>query len=162
MKHILLLSIAALLTIAGCKSTKPGTAAVALPVQDTVTNESFRKLMRDKDLYNAVKETVPVDTAYLVRDTLHVLTKRILGCDAENFKLFWNGATAKSLPPQVTVKLFQQVDAGCKERHYFHLTYNVKSLKLSNSNTAPATDSAALSATILHIGGYKNPVRYGY
>lgn len=162
MKHILLLFTTVLFLIVGCKSTRPGTAAVAPPIEDTVTDESFRKLMRDKDLYNAVKEAVPVDTAYLVRDTLHVLTKRILGCDAENFKLFWNGAMAKSLPPQVTVKLFQQVDAACNERHYFHLTYNIKSLKLRGENMAPATDSVAVNSTIVHIGGYKHDVKYGY
>lgn len=160
MKHIILSFLTGLLLIAGCKSTKTGAAAAPAPVQDTITDESFRKLMRDKELYNAVKEAVPVDTAYLVRDTLHVITKRILGCDAENFKLFWNGAMAKSLPPQVTVRLFQQVDAGCNERHYFHLTYSIKSLKVRSDNMAPATDSVAVTSTVVHIGGYKHSVKY--
>ena len=161
LKQTILLTAIALLSIASCKTTKPAAGATA-PVNDTVNDYTFRKVNRDKELYAATKELVPLDTVYLTKDTLHILTKKILGCDADNFKLFWNGAMQKSLPPQTSVKLFQQVDAECKEQHRFHLTYNVKSLRIKNDTAAFNLDSCAAKTTLLRWGGYKELVKYEY
>jgi hypothetical protein len=161
-KYILVLAvIAGLVWAGGCKTSKTNTT-VAAPVDDTITSDNLRKLSRNKDIYNAIKEIVPLDTAWLAKDTLHILTTKVLGCDADNFQLFWNGAVMKSLPPQVTVRLYQQVDAACTEKHRFHLLYNVKSLKLSHDTTTATADTMVKPATILHIGGYKNAVKYAY
>ena len=158
LKQTFLLSVSFLLVIASCKTTKTTTGA-ATPVNDTVSDYSFRKITRDKELYAAVKEMVPLDTAYLAKDTLHILTKKILGCDADNFKLFWNGAMQKSLPQQTSVKLFQQVDAECKEQHRFHLTYNVNVLRAKHDTASFNLDSCAAKTTLLRIGGYKEMVK---
>lgn len=158
MKNLILLSAAFVLVVASCKINKT-TTGVAVPVNDTVCDYSFRKITRDKELYAAVKEMVPLDTAYLTKDTLHILTKKILGCDADNFKLFWSGAMQKSLPQQTSVKLFQQVDAECKEQHRFHLTYNVKPLRAKNDSASFNLDSCTAKTTLLRIGGYKEMVR---
>ncbi len=156
-----IITLVAIIWIGGCKTTS-GTAAATVPVDDTVTANHARKISRNKELYNAIKETVPVDTAWLVTDTLHILTGKIIGCDDNSFQLFWNGAMMKSLPPQVTVRLYQEVDGACAEKHRFHLLYNVKSLKITADTTSAATDSLLSRATILHIGGYKNAVKYSY
>ena len=161
MGKIRLLLLFALIVIASCKTTTKTTGASA-PVNDTISDYSFRKITRDKELYAAVKEMVPLDTAYLTNDTLHILTKKILGCDAGDFKVFWNGAFQKSLPPQTSIKLFQQVNAECKEQHRFHLTYNVKPLRLKNDTASFNLDSCAAKSTSLRIGGYKEMVRYEF
>lgn len=158
---LVIAALAGLLWVGGCKTSKQG-ATLAAPVNDTILSDNFSKLNRNKDIYNAITEIVPLDTAWLAKDTLHILTTRVVGCDADNFQLFWNGAIMKSMPPQVTVRLFQQVDGACSERHRFHLLYNVKSLKLSHDTTTATTDTLVKPATILHIGGYKNTVKYAY
>lgn len=167
MKKLLLIPIAGLLTFTGCK-TAATTGAAATPVQDTISDYSFRKIMRDKELYAATTELVPLDTVFLTYDTLHILTKKVVGCDADMFKLMWNGAMMKSLPPQTSVKLFLQVEPDCKERHYFHLTYNVKPLQLKRDTVAPivsdtiAIDTVNRKKVILRVGGYKHSVQYLY
>ncbi len=161
MKKILFLLVASLSVFMGCKTTTPAAGAAA-PVDDTVSDYSFRKIMRDKELYAATTELVPLDTVFLNYDTLHIFTKKIIGCDAENFRLMWNGAMMKSLPPQTSVKLFQQVEPDCKERHMFHLTYNVKPLQLKRDSAMFSKDSCASKTTILRIGGYKHSVQYLY
>jgi|ERR1043165_5181144 hypothetical protein len=160
-KALFPLTVFAICTIASCKSTKPGSAA-AEPVSDILSDYSSRKITKDKELYAATKEIVPLDTAYLTRDTLHILTKKIVGCDADNFKLMWNGAIQKSMPPQTNVKLFQQVDPECKEQHRFHLTYNVKSLRLKNDYASVCLDSCAAQSVRLRIGGYKDHILYEF
>jgi len=159
MKRIVFISVSILVAIVSCKTTNKSTGS-AVPVDDTVADYSFKKITRDKELYAAVTELVPLDTAFLSKDTLHILTKKIHGCDADNFKLMWNGASTKSLPPQTSVKLFQQVDAECKEQHRFHLTYNVKPLRFKHDTTSFHLDSCAAKTTLLRIGGYKHLVRY--
>ena len=126
-----------------CKTQKKATESVSA---ELVMDESFRKPVNDKILFAQTNDMVPLDTAFIVMDTLHIITKRILGCDAENFKLIWNGNKTKSLPPQASVKLFQQVEGACKERHRFHLLYNVSSLHLKQDTT------------IIKVGGWKNSV----
>jgi hypothetical protein len=160
-KQTMLIFIPCLLAIASCKTTNTNASAAA-PVNDTVSDYTNPKVSRDKELYAATKELVPVDTVYLAKDTLHILTKKILGCDADNFKLFWNGAMMKSLPPQTSVKLFQQVNTDCKVQHRFHLTYNITSLRLKNDTASFNTDSCLARTTVLRLGGYKEAVRYEY
>ena len=161
MKTIFFTATVIVIVLAACKTTATTTGATA-SVNDTLSDYSFKKVTRDKELYNATSELVPVDTAYLVKDTLHILTKKIMGCDADNFKLFWNGALMKSLPPQTSVKLFQQVNAECKQQHLFHLTYNIKSLRLKNDTVISTLDSAVTKTMLLRIGGYKEMVKYAY
>ncbi len=161
MNKVVSLLFLLVLILASCKTTNKSTAATA-PIDDTISDYSFRKIDRDKELFAAVKEIVPLDTAYLTKDTLHILTKKILGCDADNFKLFWNGASQKSLPPQTLVKLFQQVDAECKEQHRFHLTYNITPLQLKQDTATLNADSSFSKKLLLNIGGYKRSVKYSY
>ena len=137
------LLLLAFVLLYSCKTQKK--AAESIP-PELVMDESFRKPVNDKALFAQTTDMVPMDTAFIVSDTLHIITKRILGCDAENFKLIWNGNKTKSLPPQTSVKLFQQVDAACKERHKFHLLYNVSPLHLKQDTT------------IIKVGGWKNVV----
>ncbi len=161
MKKTGFILLTVLLAVASCKTTTPATGAT-VPVDDTISDYSFHKIMRDKELYAATKEMVPLDTAYITQDTLHILTQRILGCDAGNFKLMWNGAMLKSLPPQTNVKLFEQVEPDCKEMHRFHLTYNIKPLQFKRDSAMFSRDSCAAKTTMLHIGNYKRVIPYGY
>ncbi|MCX6199068.1 MAG: hypothetical protein NTY88_07580 [Bacteroidetes bacterium] len=155
MKKIFLSAFPVFLLIGSCTTQKQNGAA-STPVEDTITDNSFRKLVRDKELYNSTTELVPLDTVYLSKDTLHLLTKKILACDADNFTLMWNGAMMKSLPPQTNVKLFQLLDTQCKERHPFHLTFNISSLQMRR-------DTAAVEKSILiHVGNWARTVKYSY
>lgn len=148
MKKTLFLLLALLSVFVGCKTTTPAAGAAA-PVDDTVSDYSFRKIMRDKELFAATTEMVPLDTVFLNYDTLHIFTKKIIACNADKFELMWNGAMMKSLPPQTSVKLFQQVEPDCKERHMFHLTYNVKPLQLKRDSAMFSKDSCASKTTML-------------
>ena len=161
MKKILFTSLALIGIIASCKTSKKGIDA-AVQVIDTISDYSFRKVMRDKEIFNATTEVVPLDTAYLSKDTLHVLTKRIIGCDEEDFKLIWNGMMMKSLPPQTSVKLFQRLDPTCNERHYFHLTYNIKSLQFKNDSISANPNTMWSKVTVVRLGGWKNLLKYEF
>ena len=160
-KNIVAISIL-LVIVSSCKTTKHS-ADVTAPVDDTIVDNSFRKLIRSKEIFNSVTEVIPLDTVYFSKDTLCVFTKRIPGCDEENFKLIWNGAMLKSLPRQANVKLFQQVDPACKESHRFLLSYNVKHLRFKEDSISRANpDSLSAKATIVRVGGWKNGLRYKY
>lgn len=139
--HKLLPWLVLLAAISSCK-TKQNLSSVAVPVHDTISDFSSNKIIRDKELFNMISERVPVDTAYFRQDTLHILTPAIRACDAENFKLFWNGKLAKSPQPTV-LKLFQRVDVGCNESHSFHLTYNLKQFGKKHLLNPSNTDSAS-------------------
>lgn len=141
-----------LVAISSCKTQKNQSAAVA-PVNDTISDFSCHKIIRDKELYKIITERVPVDTAYLSKDTLHVITPAIQACDAANFKLFWNGKLEKP-PLSTVVKLFQRVDAGCNESHSFHLTFNTKNLRLPQSSEQLPIDTTA-HTLLLQIGNKK-------
>jgi hypothetical protein len=158
-KKFLFLTIVAVCIIASCKTSKTGSRSAS---GDTIVDSKVRKITRDKELYAAVKEIVPLDTAYLVNDTLHIVTKKILGCGVDNFKLMWNGAIKKSLPAQTNVKLFQQVDAGCKQQHRFHLAYNVSSIHFKSDSMTFCLDSCTARSIKLHLGGYKNAMQYEF
>ncbi len=150
-----------LIIFCSCKTQRKTIADVA-PVEDTLTDNSHRKLLRDKEIFSSVTEVVPLDTVFIRKDTLHLLTKKILGCDTENFKLFWNGTVLKSLPPQANVKLFQQVNADCKERHVFHLTYNISPLRLKNDSLSVSNESLWSKVTVVKVGGWKNILKYEF
>ncbi len=153
MKRRFLVFLLPLVVCAGaCKTTKKA-AATPANTADLITDQSFRKPIIDKDLYKSTTEIVPLDTVYIASDTLTVVTKRIAGCESENFKLIWNGSMAKSLPPQTSVKLFQLVDGACTERHKFHLTYNISALKFKN-------DTAADKSTLIRVGGWGKMLNY--
>src|ERR1035437_134086 len=122
-KQILVLLLPVVLAYS-CKTVKKTTADTSRSVE-LITDETFRKPITDKELYKATTEVVLLDTVYIAKDTLNIITKKVTGCDAENFKLMWNGDLGKSIPAQTSVKLFQFVDGACRERHKFHLTYNI-------------------------------------
>lgn len=152
MRGILLITVLILFVEPGCKSSQKTTAAKA----DVPGSGNFSKPVIDKDLFMSTTEIVPLDTAYIIKDTLHVLTKKILACKTENFKLMWNGSYAKSLPPQASLKLLQIVDTNCKEKRKFHLTYNLIPVRYNYSKQ----DSTSNKATIIHLGGFKDAMHY--
>lgn len=161
MKKLLFVAIALTIIISSCKTSKKG-ADAAVPVIDTIWDYSFRKVMRDKEIFNATTEVVPLDTVYLSKDTLHLLTKKIVGCDEEDFMLVWNGMMMKSLPPQTSVKLFHRLDPACNERHYFHLTYNITPLRFKQDSVSLNTDSMWSKVTVVRVGGWKNILKYEF
>ena len=132
----------------------------APPLIDTLNNLSCKKLIKDKELFASVTDLVPLDTVYISKDTLHVLTQKITGCDEDDFSLLWNGAILKSLPPQTNVKLFQKVDPACNERHHFHLTFNIQPLQLKNKTVVSTSDLTKTKITVVRIGGWKNALKY--
>jgi hypothetical protein len=146
--------------ISACKTSKRA-SDVTVPIIDTLTDLSNRKLIRDKEIFRSTTEVVPLDSVYLSKDTLHLLTKRILGCDEESFMLIWDGQMKKSLPPGASVKLLQRVDPACNERHYFHLTYNIKPLRFKNDS---ATDAHLewSKVTVIKVGGWSNMLKYEF
>lgn len=130
MKRIIVIVLAILAFTESCKNTEKAKASVAAPpANDTMVDLSNKKIMRDPELYAAITDAFAIDTIYLIKDSLHLLTSKIQACETENFKLLWNGKTTKSLPPQVSLKLFLANEAACKEQHRFHLCYNVRPLK---------------------------------
>ena len=162
LKQIILSTIIVALALSACKTAQKTNAKIVPPVQDTLTDLSNYKLIKDKELYTAITELIPLDTALINKDTLHIYTKKIGACDAENFKLFWNGSIAKSLPPQVTLKLFERVDPACKELHNFHLTFNLAPLKLKSDTVEPTSNQAFKKAVLVRITGIKGAMRYEY
>lgn len=155
MKSVVLFVATLLLFVSSCKTPQTGNATIT--VVDTLTTSESKRLIKDKQLFSSITETVPIDTLYILKDTLHIVTKKIAGCDTDAFSLFWNGNTTKSLPPQAGVKLFQQVDAACNERHYFHLLYTLDHLK-----NKPVADGTAKSSVVLKIGGWNTALLYEY
>ena len=145
-----------------CQTTKKTAASTTVAIQDTITVNNFRKLIKDKELYIAVTEVVPLDTAYIIKDTIHLLTKKIKACESDKFKLLWNGNMVKSLPPQASVKLFQEVDAACTEQHFFHLTYNIKPLRFKSDTILNTSDTAFVKITSVRVGGWRNFLKYEF
>ncbi|MBK7148574.1 MAG: hypothetical protein IPH78_07035 [Bacteroidetes bacterium] len=152
MKRIFFAALALIALTESCKNTEKAKSSTIAPVvNDTVTDLSNRKIIKDAELYAAVTDAILIDTIYLSKDSLHLLTSKIRACESENFKLLWNGKTTKSLPPQVSLKLFLANDAACKEQHRFHLSYHVRSLKMKG-------DSA--QSLILKVSGAKQFLKY--
>ena len=147
MKKYIKVFIMPLIFVCACKTMKKTSSDNSAGNTEVIKDESFRKPLKDKDLFKSTTEVVPLDTVFISKDTLNIYTKRILGCDAANFQLIWNGDLGKAVPPQATVRLFQMVEGSCKEKHKFHLAYNISSLKLKG-------DTSATQATLIKVGGW--------
>ena len=120
-----------------------------------ITSQKFHKPLRNKQFFAATTEVIPIDTAFVSKDSLHIITRKVSGCDAENFKLVWNGTMVKSIPPQTAVRLFKVADIECSEKHKFHLVFNITQLKMKQ-------DSTANKVTTVHLGGWKEPLKYEF
>jgi hypothetical protein len=160
MRTYILTIFALVLFASSCKTSKK-TVDIQPVVEDTLSDYTNRKLIRDASIFSSTTEVVPLDTAYLSKDTLHLLTKKILGCDEETFMLIWDGKIRKSLPPIASVKLLQRVDPACKEQHHFHLTYNIKPLRFKNDSAAEANMEWS-KVTVVKVGGWSNILKYEF
>ncbi len=154
--YCVLALFAALLSACG---TGKKSVTVQVPVVDTLHDLSFRKVMKDKEFFTSTTEVIPIDTIYVHGDTLHLFTKKITGCNTENFTLMWNGVWMKSLPAQAPVKLFELLPPDCKEQHIFHLTYNLKPIRLKQDNVSVDTTKEVV---LLRISGWGKAVKYEY
>lgn len=162
MKKFFVASLILFLTINSCKTSKKITEVLP-PSDDTITDQSFRKPVRSRELFATVTDVIALDTVYISNDTLHLLTNRISGCDEENFKLIWSGMMMKSMPPQTSVKLFQQADPACNESHRFLLRYNIKPLRFKEDSLyATHADSMTTNAIIIRVGGWKSILNYEF
>ncbi len=152
MKQLLIaVCLCSMALIYSCEGSKKSTTAQA-PVNDTVNDWLYKRVLKDKELYGSTTEVFLIDTAYMNKDTLHVLTGKVQACDAENFDIVWNGMMAKSLPPQLPVKLFLLNDPSCKEQHRFHLTFNAKPMHPGDSNSK--------GTAIIKLSGMKTGISY--
>jgi len=154
MNKLIVLS-ATLSFLYGCQNTKNVAAANAAAMQQLIADDTGKKLTKDKELYAATNETMPLDTAYINKDTLHVITTKVNACDADNFKLMWNGMMTKSMPPQTSVKLFLLSDPTCKETHPFHLTFSLKPMHNKQ-------DQITNNTIMLRVSGWKEMLKYVY
>jgi len=153
MKKYILVLIIPIVFSGSCKTLKKTGGDSNTKNTEIVKDESFRKPVKDKELYLSTTEAIPLDTVFISKDTLNIFTKKIFGCDADNFKLIWNGDLGKAMPPQTAVRLFQLVDGSCKEKHKFHLAYNISPLKLKG-------DTSANKTTIIRVGGWNKMATY--
>jgi hypothetical protein len=147
MKKYILVLILPVVFSNSCKTLKKTADGGNTKNTEVIKDDSFRKPVKDKELFTSTTEAVPLDTVYISKDTLNIFTKKIFGCDADNFKLIWNRDLGKANPPQTAVRLFQLVDGACKERHKFHLTYNISPLKLKG-------DTSATKTILIKVGGW--------
>jgi hypothetical protein len=134
-----------------CKSTKK--AAESNDYHEIIIDDSFRKPINDKAIFASTADAVALDTVFLTKDTLHIFTRKIQGCETDEFKLIWNGGMAKSIPPIIGLKLLQTADPSCREKHKFRLAYNIAPLKMNKDTTSGL-------GTVLKIGGWKEAVKY--
>lgn len=155
MKFSLLFLMLLLLLIAACKTQKKTTATAVYPPNDTLYSTTYKKVLKDRELYTQTYNNLPVDTAYISKDTLHLLTGKIQACDADNFEVLWDGKMAKSLPPKTAVKLFLQNDPACKEQHRFHLFFNLAPLRWK-------TDSTSHGSVFINTGHGKGDMLYSF
>lgn len=152
MKKQILAALLPLIFTCGCKTTKKANTDNT-GYTELINDEAFRKPIVDKELFKATTEVVPLDTVFISKDTLNIYTKKINGCETDNFKLIWTGDLSATAPTKTTVKLFQLVEGSCKERHRFHLLYNISPLK-------PKMDTAAVKATLIEVGGWRRMNSY--
>lgn len=154
MKQLLIaVCICSIALIYSCEGGKKSTTAQA-PVNDTINDWLYKRVLKDKELYGSTTEVFLIDTAYINKDTLHILTGKIQACDAENFDLIWSGMMTKSLPPQLPVKLFLLNDPACKEQHRYHLTFNAKPMHPGDANSK--------GTAIIKLSGMKTGISYSY
>ena len=152
MKKPFLILLTGLLILSSCKTAKK-TEAAPTPV-DPIMDEAFRKPINDKELFTMIRETIPLDTAYIAGDTLHMITKKVQACQTDKFNLVWNGMMLKSLPQQASVRLLLVAEPSCREQHSFHLLYNVSPLHLKQDSVGVGR------TTIIRIGNWKHTIRY--
>jgi hypothetical protein len=152
MKQQILKFLLPLLFICACKTSKK-TSTDNIANGAVINDESFRKPVKDKELYRETTEVVPIDTVYISKDTLNIVTKKLTGCQSDNFKLVWNGTFGKDTPIQTGCKLLEYLPGDCREHHKFHLTYNLTPLKIKN-------DTSAIKSTLIYIGGWHHFVHY--
>ena len=128
-------------------------AAAAKP--GMLYSRHFKKPVISKTIYAATTEVIPIDTAYATGDSLHIITPKILACDADNFRLIWNKAYSTDTPARTTLKIFLATDPACNAKNQFHLMFNLKPLKQK-------TDSVGKGALMIRFGNYKRVVNYNY
>lgn len=170
MKKILFIILAGICFSYACVLTgktlafTPGSAHILTggsmlsPASDTVPiviMSKFRKPIRDKELYTLTPDLIFPDTVYINSDTLHILTKPIRECDAENVKLVWNGIFLKSSPPQAVLKIMQVGDPACKKQNVFHLMYNLTPLRYKS-------DTVHVDKVIIKVRDFNRPLTYSY
>jgi hypothetical protein len=127
MKYTLIV-LALVVGVSACKVKKQAAAKPEYRV-DLTCGAPFD----DKEIFSAKQaDYVPVDTAYIEGDCLHILTGKINLCDANRIKLAWNGALAKSLPPQASFGFLIDKDPECKEEAKYHLTYGLTLIRMRN------------------------------
>lgn len=152
----LLIYSSALALLGACKTAK-GPVAEQVNTVEEITDDSFRKVIKDRELYATTTETIAIDSAAVTRDTLHIYTAKLQACDAENFKVIWDGKEGISIPPKASLKLLLINDPACREGHRFHLKYN-----LAGVHPKKAMVSAVADTMLLHLTRVKQPVKYGY
>jgi len=152
MRKQILKIVLPLLFIYACKTSKK-TSGDHTANTVVISDALFRKPIKDKDLYRETTEVVPLDTVYVDKDTLNVVTKKLTGCQSDNFKLVWNGTFTKDTPIQTSVKLLQYTPGDCREHHKFHLTYNLTPLKIKH-------DTNTIKSTLIYFGGWRHYQHY--
>lgn len=143
----------------GCKSTKTSknNFVKEVAVESIITSTNFRKVEIDKEIFNATTNLPAFDTAYIVADTLHIITGKLQACDAKHFSAFTNGSMMKSLPPQGLVKLFLMTDPTCKTSSLFHLKFNLVNMRFKQD-----TKENGNRTTIVRLLGWETPLTYRF
>jgi len=160
MKILFSISLSAILLLSvGCKSSKTTktTTEQNAAVPSIITSTNFRKVEIDKEIFNATTNLPAFDTAYIIADTLHIITGKIQACDAEHFSTFTNGSMMKSLPPQGLVKLFLMANPTCKNTSAFHLKFNLVNMRFRQD-----TKDGGNRTTIVRLLGWETPLTYRF
>lgn len=152
----LLIYSSALALLGACKTAKSPVAEQVNTVEE-ITDDSYRKVIKNKELYTTTTETVAIDSATVSRDTLHIYTAKLQACDAENFKLIWDGKEVLSVPAKASLKVLLINDPACREAHRFHLTYNIAGVHPKKNTLSVVTDTM-----LLQLPRVKQPVKYAY
>lgn len=159
-KSIFIFSVfATLLLNMGCKSSN-ATKAIAeqnTTAESIITSTHCKKVEVDKEIFNATTNLPNFDTAYIIADTLHIITGKLHACEAEQFSMFTNGAMMKSLPPQGLVKLFLMSEPTCKTAVAFHLKFNLVNMRFKQD-----TKDGGNRTTIVRLLGWETPLTYRF
>lgn len=146
-----LLPVLLILFVFACNTNKKVSDAAPVISNDTITDLSNRRVMKDAELFSSITDGITIDTFFIVKDSFHILTSKVQACESENFKLVWSGKTTKSIPPQTSLKLYLMNDPACKEQHRFHLSFNVAPMK---------TKGDSVQKMLLKLGGAKQNLLY--
>lgn len=150
---LLTVFVLGMLIFASCKTAKAPVAEQA-PVAEEIVDDTYRRVIKSKDLYASTTETVGIDSAKINRDTLHVFTSKLQACDAENLSLIWDGKESATPPRKASLKLLLINEPGCRETHRFHLLYNIAGLH--------AKKPIAADTMLLQLTRVKQPLQYTY